>query len=114
MGSQDRNHLVVDGTNVCYRLYRGYSLRVREFFKELKTYFKNPVVIIDGGKFGCGVRKTRDIPNKRPTASMKMHRLQRKEEWEFRAAGHDELNTARMLISVFKDVLHTLDRFLFC
>ena len=120
MGSQDRNHLVVDGSNVCYRLYGGYtwllggeykaySLRVREFFEELKTHFKNPVVVIDGGKFGCGVRKTRDIPNKRLTASMKMQRLQTKEEWEFRAAGHDELNTARMLISAFKDVLHTLD-----
>ena len=82
-----------------------YSIRVREFFEELKIHFKNPVVVIDGGKFGCGVLKTRDKPNKQMIISEEMYKLQQKNTWDFRmATGHDELNTPRMLISVFKDV----------
>ena len=116
--SQDCKHLVVDGTNICYKLYNynytwllggeymAYSIRVREFFVELKTHFKNPVVVIDGGKIGRGVQKTRDKPSKRGDISEKMYNLQRKNTWDFRmATGHDELNTPRML---FKDVLRNL------
>ena len=109
---QEWSHIIIDGNNICYKLYNDHCTSsfggeydkfcfvVNEFFE--KAGFNHPIVIFDGPSYDSNKESTdRD---RRVQSFVELHRSQ--------CAGFtdDKLgNTPLFLISVFRDVLNHLN-----
>jgi hypothetical protein len=118
VSSKNWDNVVVDGSNLFHELYDGectwllggeykwFSDRVKRFFVDLKTHFKEPIVVLDSGSFRCGKMKERHSPQELDNRMTKMRDLQDQDGWECRP--RRILGTSHMLIAVLKDVLRDL------
>jgi hypothetical protein len=118
VSSKNWDKVVVDGSNLFHKLYDGectwllggeykwFGDRVKRFFVDLKTHFKEPIVVLDSGSFRCGKMKERHSPQELDNRMTKMRDLQDQDGWECRP--RRILGTSHMLIAVLKDVLRDL------
>lgn len=123
VSSQEWDHLIVDGNNVCYKLYNEnytwllggeyskYGHLVRERFEELRAHFKNLIVIFDGAK---PEEKMHTILQRREDAMKQMYETQKKATWDCSIANRSAHATPLLVMFVFTEVLRSLKiQFLF-
>ena len=110
------DHVLIDGSGVCYALYfrekyrwdlggeyDKFSYVVEHFFKE--AHFKNPIVVLDG----CAGHDPSKLDTARRRREQSMREMERVQRHDHRTPANASASTKPlMLISAFMDVLRKL------